>query len=60
MVEVFHSSTHKACLLDILQVEVRDRLCQSFKLAKHNPRGMMIIFGEETLLKKCGFYMVIF
>lgn len=30
-----HSLTHKACLLNIFQVEVSDHLCQSSKLAKH-------------------------
>lgn len=39
MVKVFHSLTHKACLLNILQVEMRDRLCQSSKLAKRKPRA---------------------
>lgn len=51
MVEVFHSPTCKACLLNILQVEVSDCLLQSFKLAEHNAKGTMIVFGEETLLK---------
>lgn len=38
VVKVFHSLTHKACLLIISQREVSDYLCQSSKLVKHKTR----------------------
>lgn len=57
VVKGFHSLTHKACLLNILQGEVSYHLCQSSKLAKHKTRAgkpqccVVICPGEETLLK---------
>lgn len=57
MVKVFHSLTHKACLLNILQVEMSDHLCQTSKLAKHKPRAGSTVTVVINPVKKCCYKM---